>query len=113
MSGPKHRATIGPRDHASKTISDVLSKLLVRSQLGHFRATRAPFGMPLGRGGPVLKAVRRTRGVAPKLPAKIVEGSRPRRLSDLANPDLLGMQDGDILAFNKRQIPPRNRGQTD
>ncbi len=110
--GPRHRAAIGPRDHASKTVSDVLSQLFVRSQLGHFGATRTPFGMPLGRGGPVLQAVRPSRRVAPKLP-RDRRGVAAQTPSDLAHPDLLGMQDGDVFAFNKRQIPPRDRGQAD
>ncbi len=87
--GPRHKATVGPRDHARKTVSDVLSQLLVRSQLGHFGATRAPLDMPLGRGGPVLQAVRPSRGVAPQLP-RDRRGVAAQTASDLTKPRSVG-----------------------
>src|SRR5712692_3026569 len=110
--GSRHELAIKSGDRAGEAVLHVLAKLLVLSELGDLRAAGSALRVPLGCRGPIFQSVRAGRGVAAQLP-------RDRRwcstdaASDLTYPELLCVQDRDLLPFGERQVTARHRSQRD
>src|SRR6266542_272595 len=110
-SRPRRRLAVWSRDRAGEPLLHVLAQRVVGGELRDLRAARAPLCVPLRGRRAVLQAVRARGRVAAQLP-------RDRRRSPLqptgdhSYPDTLRVKDCDLFPLSKREIAPRERGQT-
>jgi hypothetical protein len=90
----------------------VVAQRIMDGELGAFRASRTPIGMPLGRQRTVVEITAAGRGISPQFPR---DGRRRamQALGDGAYATAAGAQQRDLLSLEERQIPARQRGLTD
>ena len=97
---------------AREALLHVLTQPRVGSELGRLGPPRDQLGLPLRHRRPVLELVAPRRGVAPQLP-RDRRRRAPQPPRGLAHPDPLRLQDRDLLALRKRQVPAAERGAID
>jgi len=94
-----------------ESVLHVVAQRIVDGELGAFRASRTPIGMPLGRQGPVVEITAAGRGI----PAQLPRDGRRRAMQapgDRAYATAAGARQRDLLSLEERQIPARQRALT-
>ena len=95
-------------DVAGEPVLHVLTQPVVGDQLGDLRAAGSSLGVPLRRRRSIRHLVAARRCVAAQLP-RDRRRVPPDPTSDLADPELLGSQDRDLLTVSERQVAGRHR----
>jgi hypothetical protein len=98
---PRYRPAIWRGNHATKTILNVSSQLVVRSKRRDLRATRTLIGVPLGRYGSIVQVPASSRSIAPQFARDRRRGSfEPAR--DLTDSAAAGTKESDLFSLDKR-----------
>ena len=102
----RHQLPVGSGDLAGKPILHILTERVVRCELRHLGTLGPPISVPLSVRGSILQIPTPGCRVATQLP-------RDRRWrsaqlpGDRTNPNMLSVQDGDLLAFGEGQVTAR------
>jgi hypothetical protein len=98
---PRYRPAIWRGNHATKTILNVSSQLVVRSKRRDLRATRTLVRVPLGRYGSIVQVPASSRSIAPQFARDRRRGSsEPAR--DLTHSAAAGMKESNFFSLDKR-----------
>ena len=103
--GTRHPRPVGGRNHACESVLHVPAQLVVCRQLRHLRSARLPVSVPLGGRRTILKSATTGGRISTELPRDCRRGTADVP-SDVTNPKVLGVQDGDFFSLGKREIAP-------
>jgi len=108
--GSRNRPALRVDDGAREAVLHVVAEPVVHGELGGLGPAGPSLGVPLSDRGPVVNPAAAGGRVAAQLPR-----DRRRRpaggAGDAAHPVTAGLEQGDLLALGKRQVPPRGRSQ--